>query len=55
VGLRRPARSHPIKRSAESPLHIDNRCYNQLIAALRARPPNPETPQDVGKVSYLAE
>ena len=26
----------PIKRQPEGPLHIDNRCYNQLITALRA-------------------
>ena len=26
----------PIKRSPDGPLHLDNRCYNQLITALRA-------------------
>ena len=26
----------PIKRQPEGPLHVDNRCYNQLITALRA-------------------
>ena len=26
----------PLKRSPEGPLHINNRCYNQLITALRA-------------------
>jgi DDE superfamily endonuclease len=26
----------PVKRQPEGPLHIDNRCYNQLITALRA-------------------
>jgi hypothetical protein len=26
----------PVKRQPDGPLHIDNRCYNQLITALRA-------------------
>ena len=26
----------PTRRRPEGPLHIDNRCYNQLITALRA-------------------
>jgi hypothetical protein len=26
----------PVKRQPEGPLHTDNRCYNQLITALRA-------------------
>ena len=26
----------PVKRHPDGPLHTDNRCYNQLITALRA-------------------
>jgi hypothetical protein len=31
VGVHVPVRHHP-----DGPLHIDNRCFNQLITALRA-------------------
>ncbi len=41
----------PIKRQPEGPLHIDNRCYNQLITAYAHRP-NAATPcSDTGAPS----